>query len=376
MIFLRQVSFVLLALASISLSKEEHAHGSSKYGAPVTTKEQWACRRAEISKLFQTYELGTLPGRPQTLNGTYSGGRLTINAGENGKSISFQATITLPSSGTAPYPAIIGVGGSSIPTPAGVAVITFNNNDMAAQNNADSRGQGKFYQLYGADHSASSMIAWAWGISRVIDVLETLPQVPIDLKRLAVTGCSRNGKGALVAGAFEERIALTIPQESGSGGSGSWRISDAMFADGIVTQTASEIVEENVWFSTAFANNVNNVSVLPFDHHMLAGLVAPRGLFVIDNPDYVWLGPESVWGCMSTGTKIFQALDVADHMGISQVGGHAHCNFPSNQQADLDAFVNKFLKGQNTNTNILRNDGNGYGFVESDWVDWSVPKLT
>ncbi len=92
------------------------------------------------------------------------------------------------------------------------------------------------------------MTAWAWGVSRVIDVLENTPTLKLDLTKLAVTGCSRNGKGALVVGAFEPRIALTIPQESGSGGAGCWRISDAMLAAGTTTQTASEIVGENVWF--------------------------------------------------------------------------------------------------------------------------------
>jgi len=264
----------------------------------------------------------------------------------------------------------------SFPTPAGVSVITFNNNDMAAQNSGASRGVGKFYQLYGSGHSASAMMAWAWGISRVIDALEMTPAANINLQRLAVTGCSRNGKGALVAGAFEPRIALTIPQESGSGGSGCWRISDVMLADGINTQTASEIVQENVWFSTAFAQFVNDVSMLPFDHHMLSALVAPRALLVIDNTGMDWLGPESVWGCQKTANKVWQALGVPDSMGVSQVGNHNHCAFPASEQPDVDAFVNKFLKGQSTNTSFVKTDGaNGLGFVDSDWINWSVPTL-
>jgi cephalosporin-C deacetylase-like acetyl esterase len=70
------------------------------------------------------------------------------------------------------------------------------------------------------------MVAWAFGVSRILDVLETLPGANINTKKIAVTGCSRNGKGALVAGALDSRIALTIPQESGSGGTACWRLSD------------------------------------------------------------------------------------------------------------------------------------------------------
>ncbi|KAF8997075.1 Glucuronoyl esterase catalytic domain from Hypocrea Jecorina [Cyathus striatus] len=342
----------------------------------VTSKEQWECRREEINQLFQRFELGTLPPKPEIMTSSFINDTLTINITHAGNSISFQAPVSFPTTGTPPFPAIIGVGGISIPRPDGVAVITFNNNDMAQQNDQSSRGQGKFYQLFGSNHSASSMTAWAWGIGRIIDVLEKTPSTNIDLNRIAVTGCSRNGKGALVAGALDTRIALTIPQESGSGGAGCWRISDAMLANGIVTQTASEIVQENVWFSVSFDQFVNDTSLLPFDHHMLAGLVAPRGLLAIDNTGIDWLGPESVWGCMKTATKIWQALGVPDGMGVSQVGNHDHCAFPASEQPDLDAFINKFLKGQNTNTSIVHTDGaDGLGFVDSDWVDWSVPHL-
>jgi hypothetical protein len=150
------------------------------------------------------------------------------------------------------------------------------------------------------------MTAWSWAIRRIIDVLEETPEANIDLKRLGVTGCSRNGKGAFVAGAFDDRIALTIPQESGSGGEGCWRISDWMLANGTDTQTASEVVQENVWFSlnfANFANFANDVDVLPFDHHMLAGLIAPRALFVSDNTGIDWLEPESNFGCMKTANR-------------------------------------------------------------------------
>ncbi|KAF5316373.1 hypothetical protein D9619_006877 [Psilocybe cf. subviscida] len=346
-------------------------------GSKVTTKAQWQCRQQEISQLFQRYELGTLPPKPSSVTGSYSGSTLTVNVNNGGTSISFSVSVQLPSSGTAPYPAIIAMGGLSIPTPAGVAVLTFNNNDMAQQTDSTSRGKGKFYTLYGSSATASSMMAWAWGVSRIIDVLEVTPSLKLDLTKLAVSGCSRNGKGAMVAGAFEPRIALTIPQESGSGGGGCWRISDAMLAAGVNTQTASEIVGENVWFSTNFANYVRQVPNLPFDHHLLAALIAPRALLVIDNTGIDWLGPKSVWGCMKTANKVWQALGATANMGVSQVGNHNHCAFPSNEQGDLDAFINKFLKGQNTNTAFVKTDGaNGLGFVDSDWVDWSVPTLT
>ncbi|KAG8751781.1 carbohydrate-binding module 1 [Serendipita sp. 396] len=343
-------------------------------GSRVTTKNDWTCRRAEISQLMQTNELGTMPPKPSSVTGSLSGNTLTINVSEGGKSISFTVSISFPS-GTGPFPAIIAYGALSIPQPSGVAIITYNNDDIGAQTDSSSRGKGKFFTIYGSNHSAGAMIAWAWGVQRIIDALEGISNSKINTKKIAVTGCSRNGKGAIVAGAFDERIALTIPQESGSGGSACWRLSDAQKSSGANVQTASEIVGENVWFSTAFNAFSNSVTKLPFDHHLLAGMVAPRGLLIIENTSMEWLGNMSTYGCMKAGQTIYQALGITDKMGYSQVGNHNHCAFPSSQQPELTAFINKFLFDQSTNTAIFKTDGS-FSFDSSGWMPWTVPTLS
>ncbi|KAJ7890640.1 Glucuronoyl esterase catalytic domain from Hypocrea Jecorina [Mycena olivaceomarginata] len=344
-------------------------------GQKVQTLTDWACRREEISTLLQSDELGTLPESPEFMNASFSGNTLTITATEGGKSITFAPTITYPTTGTAPFPALIGMGGISIPRPAGVAIINFNNEQMAAQDTAASRGQGLFYNLYGSDASAGAMIAWAWAVRLIMDALEKTPAARINTALVGVSGCSRNGKGALVAGAFEPRLVLTIPQESGSGGTDSWRISDFVLSTGILTQTASEIVQENVWLSANFDQFANtSVNKLPFDHHSLGAMVAPRGLFVIDNLGFDWLGPFSSYGAMVSARTAWTAMGVSDFMGISQAFNHSHCVFPSTQQPQLDAFINKFLFGQQTDTDIVETAGN-YTFEVPDaqWAPWSVP---
>jgi hypothetical protein len=96
----------------------------------------------------------------------------------------------------------------------------------------------------GSSHSASAMTAWTWGVSRIIDALETTSAAKINTQKIAVTGCSRNGKGALMIGAFETRIALTIPQESGSGGDACWRLTAYENQNGGAAQPSTEIVTE------------------------------------------------------------------------------------------------------------------------------------
>jgi hypothetical protein len=337
----------------------------------------WDCRRAQISSLLQMYELGFIPTSLSSMNASLSSNTLTIGAALGDASISFTASISYPADadGTQQYPAIIALGGPSIPIPSGIAVISFNNNDIAQQNNQSSRGVGKFYDLYGSNATAGAMAAWTWAVSRIIDGLEKLPNNgSIDVTKLGVTGCSRNGKGALVAGAFEHRIALTIPQESGSGGDACWRLSNAEQADGYVVQTSPEIVQENVWFGPVFNGYANGVNALPFDHHILAAMVAPRALLAIENTFYDWLSPRSSYGCMKAAHTVWEAMGVPDHMGFTQDGNHSHCSFPADQQGDLDAFIGKFLLGQETNTAIMKAPDNETSwFNETYWMPWKVP---
>ena len=344
-------------------------------GHHVRTSQQWQCRRQELIELFQRYELGTLPGPPEHLSATYDAGNLTITTGNGATSIAFSVNVTLPDSGSGPFPAVIAYGGLSIPVPSNLATIVFDNSGFAEQNDLSSRDVGQFYDLFGDNATASALTAWSWGVSRIIDALERTPSANIDTKKLAITGCSRNGKGALVAGAFEDRLALTIPQESGSGGSACWRLSDYQLEHGQEVQTASEIVTENVWESVEFRVFANDTDLLPFDHHELAGVIAPRGLIVIDNSDYLWLGPWSCFGCMRAGRLIYTALGVTDNMGYSSVGNHSHCVFPTDREyPDLQAFYDKFLLDEVADTNIFYNTMN-ITFDLAQWIDWEVPKF-
>ncbi|KAI9059135.1 carbohydrate esterase family 15 protein [Trametes sanguinea] len=354
-------------------------------GREVKTAADWNCRRAQLNTLIQSYESGALPGPPQSMSVHFNKtgnatATLSITSHHQGASMTFSPTIAFPS-GSPPrggWPMVIAYDGLSIPVPSNIAVMTYANSEMAQQNDQSSRGVGQFYDLFGANASASSMIAWTWGVSRIIDALERTPQAHINTNKIAVTGCSRNGKGALMAGAFEPRVALTIPQESGSGGDACWRLSLFEQNEGSVVQTATEIVQENVWFSTNFANYVNDLSVLPFDHHSLAAMIAPRPMISYENTDFVWLSPLSSFGCMSAAHTVWEALGVADHHGFEQVGGHPHCAWPDSLTPTLNAFFDRFLLDQpNVNTTFFQSNMvfNNVTWNPAQWIDWKTPRL-
>lgn len=340
-------------------------------GNKVTTKADFDCRKQEISKIMQQYELGTYPPPPDKVEASMSGNGITVKATVGSKSVSFSASIRKPSGGSGPHPAIIGIGGASIPIPSSVASITFNNDDFASQANSGSRGKGKFYDLFGSGHSAGALTAWAWGVDRLIDGLEQVGGASsgIDTKRLGVTGCSRNGKGAFVTGAFVSRIALTIPQESGAGGAACWRISDQQKSSGANIQTAAEIIGEDPWFSTNFNAYVKSVTTMPQDHHFLAAMTVPRGLLAIEN-DIDWLGPVSTTGCMKAARTIYKSYGVPNYMGFSLVGGHSHCQFPSAQNSELTAFINYFLL--NASSTLPAVERSSANVDVASWAPWAA----
>jgi hypothetical protein len=348
-------------------------------GKIIKSRQDWACRRAQIGAQAQAYELGTKPAAPERVTAEVQGENLVVNVADKGKNISFTAKITYPKTGKAPYPAVIGMGGSWINNEElakqGVAVIQFPNNDIAEQLNTNSRGKGKFFELYGADHSAGALIAWAWGVSRLIDALEITPTSHINASRLGVTGCSRNGKGALVAGAFDERIKLTIPQESGAGGSASWRVSDDQKAAGQNVQTLAQIVTENVWLTDSFKRFGQAANRLPIDQHSLMGMVAPRGLLVIENTSMEWLGNRSAYTAALGAREIWRAFGSEADFGFSQLGGHNHCQLPDAQVPEIAAFVQKFLlDGTSVSSPLFKSDQE-FTLNKDVWIPWKTPQL-
>ena len=138
----------------------------------AATKGDWNCRRYEIASQLEAFSLGIKEPAPDKTLAKLEGNLLKIQIEHQGKLTDFTAEITWPTKGKAPYPAVIGIGGSWINNDQlleqGIALIKFPNNEIAEQLNQTSRGKGKFYELYGKDHSAGALMAWAWGVSRLI----------------------------------------------------------------------------------------------------------------------------------------------------------------------------------------------------------------
>jgi hypothetical protein len=351
-------------------------------GTEMTTKAEWTCRREEIRKQAEMYALGTKPP-PPAVTGTVTSTAITVNVTANGKSASFSATVVLPTCGSAPYPAIIGYGGvapldTSVIDSDGVATINFDPLSVGAEGGGHGPNQtGAFYSLYPGGTETGLLVAWAWGVSRIVDVIAQSDGTILRADALGVTGCSRYGKGAFVAGAFDERIALTLPVESGTAGVPIWRgIAKAeVGANGNPSQSLANAYGEQPWFADGFSPFLADPTTNPIDTHEIVAMIAPRGLFIMDNPFIGELSPQYGYVAAVAGAEVYTALgsqyNIAYNSGIQN---GAHCAMRPEWSAPLKNSIEKVL----TRTGHLAGEivpNAVQNAPLSDWRDWTTPTL-
>jgi hypothetical protein len=357
-------------------------------GTRVTSKDEWRCRRQEIRKQAEKYIFGGKPN-PDLVSGTVTNTQISVHVEALGKKIDFNASVVLPTKGAAPYPAIISVGskggltlGESRILEQGVAVIYYNNYDLGKEGtpeaSRDKPNPGKYYDIYGGDDPAGLLMAWAWGASRLLDVMHQSGGNIFDLKGIGVTGCSRLGKSAFTIGVFDDRIALTIPHEPSTGGDPALRIMDKL--------PGGERTDYNYyglnWLSNnfapfVFANNTSNAVKLPIDTHALIGMMAPRGVLILENPHQAQMGAPA--GHMATlgGLEVYKALGFEKNVSYhSAVAETAHCSYKNEYTELVNASIAAFLKHEaDPPGQILVGSGSGGSVPRADWIDWTAPEL-
>ncbi|GAA3175031.1 hypothetical protein GCM10010451_24840 [Streptomyces virens] len=344
-------------------------------GTRISTAADWRCRRAEIRELAERHVYGQKPARPDSVTGSVSRTGITVRVTHQGRSASFSAGLELPA-GTGPFPAVVVLGGMGADTAtiknSGAAVISLDPYALGKEGTPRGTKQGAFYSLYGSSSSTGLLMAWSWGVSRVIDVIEQSDGGVLRADATGVTGCSRFGKGAFVAGAFDQRIALTMPIESGSGGTGIFRGIPGESG----AQPLSSAYSEQPWLGDAFGSFTGNPAALPVDTHEIVGMVAPRGLLVMENPHIDWLGARSGSVAALGGAEVYKALGAGGNISYwSDVRDGTHCAARPEWRTPLQQNIQKFLLRSGGSSGVFRVSPAKSGDLAA-WRDWQTPDLT
>jgi hypothetical protein len=340
-------------------------------GTRIASKAAWVCRRNEIKKDIEKYEIGPKP-EPPNIEATFAANKLSVKVTTSAGSITLSSAVDAAAGANC---VAIGINGTSALI-SGCVQVPFMHDQVVKYGQDSSQFQSDpFYKVYPELWGkVGNYAAWSWGISRLIDgLVQVKDQLKIDPSKIGVHGCSYAGKMALFAGAFDERIALTIAQESGGGGITSWRTSQDF-----ATRTGTNVEKiDNTNFSW-FMSSMKALDPysLPHDHHELIAMIAPRAVVAMGNQDFEWLGDESGWKSINAAKEVWKALGVEDRIGFDFTSNHGHCAAPASQVASAKAFVDKFLKGQTANTAIaIKPQEGNFDLDYTKVIDWQTPTL-
>jgi hypothetical protein len=296
-------------------------------GTKITTPEQWwEKRRPEIFELMQSQMWGIAPGKPDALEsrvnhrgrqGNMAYKEVIITLKEEDRRFEFPVLIMTPADAEEPVPAFIAGWNGNQTMLADTNIIMRNarlyikgNEEGAIREAAPrnskkeyrwplekiiSRGYGLVhfdrqsllvdaktpdynagvYSLFPKEHEPDDwgmVAAWAWGASRIIDYLETDPD--IDATRLAVKGTSRMGRMAIWTGASDQRVKMVISNVSGKGASSLLKRHFGLPSSEVVGGGKKHRYSDNLH------NWAGRVDEMPFDVHYNFALIAPRALYI------------------------------------------------------------------------------------------------
>ena len=331
--------------------------------ARFTTREAWPQERQRIRALFEQWFYGKMPPQPDNLRavvtGTHDENGVTVRDVRlefgPGHRATLRVQLMIPP-GKGPFPVFLTNHPRTRPWVAtavrrGYIGAIYFAADPIYGNTDDSDAYIEIYP----DYDLSCLARWAWAGMRAVDYLYTLPEV--DKTKIAISGHSRNGKQALLAAAFDERIAAVIPSSGNTGEGNPWRYTSDMFENESIEQITGMFPH---WFHPRLRFFAGREDKLPVDQNLLMALVAPRGLFMYSGYAESEGGPFGFEQAYRSVLKVYQDLGAEDKLWLNLRDGE----HPTTA-GDIELFVD-FLDSVFGRKHFPKRETwiNGYTFEE------------
>jgi hypothetical protein len=308
-------------------------------GQTVSTPAQWEnIRRPEILKLFEDHVYGQVPKDfddikfkvtkqdKKAMNGMATLKEVAITVTRNNKSVTMNLLMFTPNKVKKPAPMFLVINHRGIKTmdvtrqnkdgfwpaeqviEAGYGISGFDVIDVSPDDKVKFT-EGILEQLYPEqlemDNGMRALGAWGWGASRAIDYFEK--DKSVDATKIISVGHSRGGKSSLWFGAQDERVAITISNESGNSGAALSRRNFGETVERITTNFP-------YWFCPNYRQYANNEDKLPVDQHMLIALMAPRAVYVASAAEDLWADPKGQYLALKEAQPVFNLYGIETNL--------------------------------------------------------------
>ncbi len=337
---------------------------------PVRTMEQWKEKRQEIKKLAQYWITGTVPPPPENIIseiieekkiGQLTERTVLLKFGPEHKA-QLHINLLIPP-GEGPFPVFIcpwkkdRYDWVQAAVRRGYIGCRFTATDPNYGYIDDSE---EYEDLWWPEYDFSTLMRWGWAASRAIDYLYTLDYT--EKEQIALTGLSRNGKMALWAAAYDERIKAVVPISGGTGGEDPFRYTADKYSNETI-EVLSRIRPH--WLHPRLRFFVGRESKMPVDQNSLMALVAPRGLMLTSS---IFESAGNPWGIEQaylSAQKAYKFLGAEDNIAIDLRHG-LHSPAARDIEAYLDFFDYVFGRGHIKPINKLY-----YNYSFSKWLGLS-----
>jgi dienelactone hydrolase len=306
-------------------------------GQRVLNADDWKMRRREILDSAIELEYGGLPPEPEifeveTLHQMKNMSSYRIETGSREKTMTFTMQLFHPDGGELCPVVLTGDGcyrkcETEVINEAlsrGIAVAKFNRTELAHDMYNNERKTGLYAVYPGLSFSAIS--AWAWGYHRCVDLLVQCGKV--DPSQIAITGHSRGGKTVLLAGATDERIYYTNPNNSGAHGCGCYRYQqkEPDSSGDKVSETMGDLFRAvPYWMGPELRKYIGSEEALPHDMHFIKALVAPRCFLQTEALGDIWANPRGSFQTYLAAKKVWGLFGAQENCtAVYREGGHDH----------------------------------------------------